>query len=236
MDKPALRQRCWRALREAGAARFPGVEGRIPNFVGAERAAERLAALPEWVAARAIKANPDSPHRPARHHALKAGKVVFMAVPKLAAARPFLRLDPQVIGAADLWRASSARGAAELGVAVAADDLPTIDLVLTGCVGVSRDGARLGKGGGYSDLEYAMLAELGCVGPETPVVTTVHPSQILPDGAIPMEPHDVAFDRVVTPDEVVHCARSLPRPTGIDRARLSAEQIQSIPFLQERFA
>ena len=41
-SKADLRQERWRALSAAGAARFPGTLGRIPNFVGAEDAARRL--------------------------------------------------------------------------------------------------------------------------------------------------------------------------------------------------
>ena len=56
-DKTDVRARAWKAIRDAGVARFPGVEGRIPNFVGAEAAAERLAATDVWKRAKAIKAS-----------------------------------------------------------------------------------------------------------------------------------------------------------------------------------
>ena len=46
---------------------------------------------------------------------------------------------------------------------------------------VNRDGTRLGKGPGYSDLEVALLAEAGLIGPATVIVTTVHPLQVLDD-------------------------------------------------------
>src|SRR5205807_2261874 len=59
--KAALRQEVWSALRTAKAARFPGAEGRIPNFTGAEAAADRLQEAPEWKKATTLKANPDSP-------------------------------------------------------------------------------------------------------------------------------------------------------------------------------
>ncbi|MDQ3894692.1 MAG: 5-formyltetrahydrofolate cyclo-ligase, partial [Actinomycetota bacterium] len=58
--KQAVRERVWALLEREGVARFPGARGRIPNFVGAERAAERLAELPESRAARVVKANPDA--------------------------------------------------------------------------------------------------------------------------------------------------------------------------------
>lgn len=67
--KQRIRERIWRTLEDEGAARFPGARGRIPNFRGAEAAAERLAELPEWKAAAVVKSNPDSPQLPARRRA-----------------------------------------------------------------------------------------------------------------------------------------------------------------------
>ena len=46
--KADLRQEVWSALQAAAAARFPGAFGRIPNFVGAEAAAELLRETNEW--------------------------------------------------------------------------------------------------------------------------------------------------------------------------------------------
>ena len=92
--KAALRQEVWSAMRAAKVARFPGAAGRIPNFTGAEAAAERLSALPAWRAAGTLKANPDSAQWPVRQRALEDGKTVYMAVPRLAGPEPFFALDP----------------------------------------------------------------------------------------------------------------------------------------------
>jgi hypothetical protein len=56
--KRVIRERIWALLERERAARFPGVEGRIPNFAGAPAAAARLASLPAWRAARVVKSNP----------------------------------------------------------------------------------------------------------------------------------------------------------------------------------
>src|ERR1700684_4326097 len=92
--KAALRQEVWSAMRAAKVARFPGAEGRIPNFTGAEAAAGLLAATSEWQAACTLKANPDSAQLPVRQRALEDGKTVYMAVPPLAEADPVFPLDP----------------------------------------------------------------------------------------------------------------------------------------------
>ena len=92
--KAELRDEVWSALTAAHVARFPGAAGRIPNFTGAEAAAELLRARPEWDRARAVKANPDSAQLPVRQRALQDGKTVYMAVPRLAEEDPFFLLDP----------------------------------------------------------------------------------------------------------------------------------------------
>src|SRR3954462_3287650 len=103
--KAALREDVWERMTLARAARFPGARGRIPNFVGAEQAAERLRSTDAWHRAATLKSNPDSPQWPVRQPALAAGKVVYMAVPRLAEERPFFLLDPARL--ADTPRAAS---------------------------------------------------------------------------------------------------------------------------------
>src|SRR5258708_28444486 len=108
--KQAIRERIWTLMEERGAAAFPGARGRIPNFVGASAAAERLATLDEWHRARAIKCNPDAPQRYLRLRALREGKIVYMAVPRLRETRCFCELDPRRLR--DLRSAASIGGAA----------------------------------------------------------------------------------------------------------------------------
>src|SRR5215831_16045312 len=121
-DKQAVRELAWARLQEAGGARFPGARGRIPNFTGAEAAANLLAAQPEWRAARAIKANPDLPQLPARARVLAEGRRLYMAVPRLAAERPFVLLDPAELEVPPR-RAASIKGAMELGRPVAIEEM-----------------------------------------------------------------------------------------------------------------
>jgi 5-formyltetrahydrofolate cyclo-ligase len=100
--KAALREYVWAAMRAERVARFPGAEGRIPNFAGAEAAAERLRAMPQWRAARTLKANPDSAQLPVRQRALEDGKTVYMAVPRLAKGGGFADLEFALASAAGL--------------------------------------------------------------------------------------------------------------------------------------
>jgi 5-formyltetrahydrofolate cyclo-ligase len=229
--KAGLRTEVWAALREAGATRFPGPEGRIPNFVGAEAAAERLRGTGAWRAAGTVKANPDSPQWPVRQRALEDGKLLFMAVPRLAEPEPFFLLDPAQLEQS-ARKASSIKGASASARAVGLDELKPVDLVVAGTVAAGLDGARLGKGGGFSDLEFAVASEAGLIGPDTVVVTTVHEVQVRPAGEIPTADHDVTLDLIVTPDRVIEVPRrKRRRGGGILWDDLTDEKIEAIPLL-----
>ena len=100
-----------------------------------------------------MKSNPDSPQLPARRRARRDGKTLYMAVPRLAEAKPFVRVggDPTI------------RKALAEGHPARVEDLGHVDLVVCGTVAVNRAGVRVGKGGGYSDLELGLLVEAGAV-------------------------------------------------------------------------
>ncbi len=230
--KADLRGEVWSAMRAAKVARFPGAVGRIPNFTGAEAAAERLRATPEWQAARMLKSNPDSAQLPVRQRALEDGKTVYMAVPRLAGPEPFFALDPDHLSESPR-KAAAISGAARSARRVTLAEVAPVDLVVMGSVAASEDGARLGKGGGFADLEFALATAAGLIGPETVTVTTVHELQVRPSGVIPLTDHDVPVDLIVTPERVIDCrARRGPRPTsGIIWADLTEEKIAAIPLL-----
>ena len=229
--KAELREEVWSELSSSGVARFPGAAGRIPNFTGAEAAAERLRATDAWARAATVKCNPDSPQWPVRQRALEDGKTVFMAVPRLAAERPFLRLDPDQLGASPR-QVSSIKGAARFGIPIDLDGLEPVDLVVAGCVAAGEDGVRLGKGGGFADLELALASAAGLVGPATVLATTLHDLQVRPAGTVPRTDHDVGLDLVVTPTRVIEVRRRGRRP--VPRLRweeLTDEKVAAIPLL-----
>ena len=230
MDKQDIRERVWQAMREAGVARFPGARGRIPNFTGAEKAAQQLGSLNFWHEAQVLKCNPDLPQRPVRWRALKEGKTVYMAVPRLTSMQCFVELDPERLGS-HAYAASSIKGAFQFGQPVTLSEMKPIDLVVCGAVAVTRSGARLGKGGGYSDLEYALAREAGLLNESTPIITTVHPIQTV--DSIPLTTHDIPLDWFITSNEIVPCTEPPPRPHGIHWNELDEEQIEAIPVLSE---
>lgn len=230
--KDAVRTAIWQLLQERQAGRFPiPLTGRIPNFVGAEEAARRLVELPAWKKAQTLKCNPDSPQIPVRRAALEEGKRIYMAVPRLRKEACFIELDPQRLGHHRLPRAATIRGAFALGRAVTPAEMAPIDLIVAGSVAVRTDGARLGKGGGYSDLEYAIARQAGLVSDLTPIVTTVHELQITTQ-RWPIQPYDIPVDWIVTPEREIHTETELPRPIGIYRELLSPEMEATVPILR----
>lgn len=228
-DKQAVRERVWALMERRGVARFPGAHGRIPNFVGAEAAADRLAGLSVWRRAGTVKANHDSPQLAVRARALAEGKRVYMAVPRLREERPFLLLDPERLDV-PAREASSIAGASKHGTPVPVSEVPHIDLVVCGTVAADRRGARVGKGGGYADLELAILAEAGTIDDRTAIATTVHPVQVLGEH-LPETEHDFRVDRIVTPEGTIACRRAR-RPRGILWEHLDDDRIEGIPVLR----
>ena len=231
MTKDAIRHKVWTRVTAAGVVRFPGAYGRVPNFVGAERAASLLAQLTIWKRAKALKVDLSAPQQALRRAALTAGKILYVAVPGLRSERCFLEVDPARLGA-NAWRAASLRGALAWGRPVAPHEVHPIDLVLVGSVAVSRQGARVGRGTGSADLEYALLRRAGKVREYTPIVTTVHPLQIV-DDRIAMRAHDIPVDFLITPDQVVAAPSLYPRPRGILWDLLPDERIRAIPALRK---
>jgi len=231
--KDEVRQDVWRAMDREAVSRFPGAEGRIPNFAGAKAAAERLARHSAWQNAGTIKANPDSPQTHSRRLALAQGKIVVMAVPRLRDQHPFRLLDPRKLDEQQVREAATIKGALRHGEVIDLDQVPALDLVLTGSVAVNLKGARLGKGGGFSDLEYGLLLESGKIDRRTVVATTVHPIQILRENLL-MTGHDIPVNIVATPRAVIEVDGAYKRPPGILWDHLQPPQIHEIPVL-ERF-
>jgi 5-formyltetrahydrofolate cyclo-ligase len=218
-QKEDVRREVWRAMDRDRVSRFPGAEGRIPNFAGAKAGAERLARHPAWTNAKTIKANPDSPQTHARRLALAQGKVLVMAVPRLREQHPFRLLDPRALDDEELREAATIKGALKHGRVIDLDEVPELDLVLTGSVAVNLKGARLGKGGGFSDLEYGLLSEAAKIDRRENLLMTGH---------------DIPVNLIATPRAVIEVDGAYRRPPGILWDHLQPPQIHEIPVL-ERF-
>jgi len=192
--KQLLREKIWSEMERLRIAAFPlPCRGRIPNFVGAEAAAERLRQLKEWKKAKVIFVNPDSPQRKVRENALEDGKTLIVASPRLK--KGFMLIDPAKVKGKERF-ASTIKGAFKFGVEVEQFSKP--DIVVEGSVAVDMYGRRLGKGHGYSDLEIQTLKRMfGRV----LVTTTVHDIQIVEE--VPFAEKDEKISVVITPTQVI---------------------------------
>src|SRR5947199_3945374 len=227
-DKSAARQWVWDRLVAEGVARFPfPPHGRIPNFAGAQVAAARLFNTEPWKSATAIKVNPDSPQRPLRAEALRRGITVFVPTPRLRGG--FKKLDPRGIPPDKIEEAATLSRGERWSEEVALTDMPRLDAIVCGSVAVTRDGRRCGKGEGYSDLEFAILRELGH--PRVPVATTVHGLQIV--ASVPRDPTDQPLSVIATPTHAIRIKCPSVAPTGIDWTRLTDEDLEEMPILAE---
>ena len=226
--KHAARQAIWDRLKTEKLAAFPfPPHGRIPNFKGAKNAALRLFEEPEWRDAKRIKVNPDSPQKYVRAEALRRGIVVYVPTPKLKSG--FLRLDPAKIPFDAIHNASQMSRCALWAEPVALKDLPQMDAIVTGCVAVTDTGRRAGKGAGYSDIEFAILRELGHKA--VPVATTVHDIMVV--GDFPRDAIDLPLSAIATPDGIIEIANPFPAPDGIDWSRLSTQDLVDMPVLKD---
>ena len=228
-DKDAIRESVWTALEQAGVVRGRTVHDKIPDFYGSVEAAQLVFELEVWQEARAIKSNPDRAQRPLRQRALEEGKLLYMAVPRLKDERCFVELDPARLDTTPA-KAATISGAFKNGRLVYVEEMKPIDLVLSGSVAVNLQGVRIGKGGGFADLEYGLAVVAGIVQSTTPVITTVHPMQVLAE-ELPQTHHDVPIDYVVTPEEAIQCGGDLPHPLGIYWDDLDEAKISEIPLL-----
>jgi 5-formyltetrahydrofolate cyclo-ligase len=164
---------------------------------------------------------------------LQQGKLLYVAVPKIASEKPFYELDPEKLPVSP-EEAAVPKKAALFARTVDTDEMPTIDLLVCGTVAVNRRGVRLGKGAGYADIEVALLQEAGLISEATTIVTTVHDLQVV-DGDLPETSHDFSVDVIVTPTQVIECGPPR-RPAGILWSEMDQAKIAAIPALATRAA
>ena len=227
----------------------------MPNFRYCEVAAENLSGLDCFKRARVVKINPSLAQEPVRYLTLAYNKVLLTPTSSMGSfstsvsyhrqhlfaflvdSALFYKLDPKFLRRNQLQWAATKTGAAELGTVLQLQALKQIhvDLIIVASVVVNPiTGARIGKGKGYDDLEYAIMSQMGCVTDQTIVITTCHESQLIND--IPnhaMEAHDLPVDIIVTPKRYIYTKRLFSRPTRIYWDKLDPDMMVGIPVLQE---
>ena len=230
--KDVIRRQVWDRLVAMGVGIGP-VHDMIPTFAGADLAAWHLAQHPGWQAARIVKTNPDHAQTPIRIRALYDGKIVYSPVPYLTADFPYLRLDPAQLAAQGISfeLAATPQGFMQHGARVEFEEIEPLGFCVVGSVAVGRGGGHTGKGAGFADLETGIFRALGLVSDSTPMATTVHSLQLVPDAAVVIESHDTPLDLIATEAGLIETRCTLPRPGGVDWRKVRPDQFASIPFL-----
>lgn len=233
VGKDAVRGSAWDRLEQAGVA-VGETWSHIPNFVGADMAAWRLAQTEAWKRASVVKCNPDPPQIPVRLRALYEGKMLYAPVPYLTRDFPYLRIDPAEMKrkGVSFELAATSEGYMMHGERVNFEDVEPLDFCVVGSVAVGRGGGRTGKGAGFADLETGIFRELGIIGPHTPLATTVHSLQLVDDAQVFMQAHDSPLDYVATESELIVTGNTGPRPAGVAWEFVQPDQFESIPFLK----
>lgn len=194
--KRLMREEIWRELEARGLARFPlPCYGRIPNFAGSDKAADRLRTLAEWRQAMTVFVSPDFAQRKVRENTLSDGKILVMASPRLR--QGYVVVHPEDVKGLAV-SASTIKRAFKHGKIASNLEIPRPDLIIEGAVAVDMQGNRLGKGGGYGDAEINTLRTR--FGP-IPVAVTVHDLQVVK--AVPFEDKDEKIQIIVTPTRVI---------------------------------
>lgn len=86
------------------------------------------------------------------------------------------------------------------GEVLGAESLKEADLIVIPALAGSADGTRLGQGGGWYDRALTHRS------PGVPVVAVIFDDEVLQDGIIPAEPHDIPIGMIVTPTRTITTA------------------------------
>lgn len=244
--KWAIRKRIWDRMEDTNVAQFPRpVHHRIPNFVNADKAAANLTALQCFKDAECVKVNPDTPQKAVRRAVLEAGKTLMTPQPRLRTGF-FSVLSEELVpaiaaDAAVLKKCCTSAGVASHGVPLSLNEMRArrCDLLVIGSCAVDvKSGARLGKGEGFAELEYAIMRMMGTIDDSTLVVTTVHDTQLLDGGEIDTRRllrHDVPVDLIVTPTRTIWIDKAAQpaKPEGIYWDILSPQKLAQVKVLRD---
>jgi len=228
--KEEIRMSIWRYMEKNEIALPPRpCYYKVPNFIGSRYAASRLSRSSYFRNAEIIYVAQDPPLLHVREEVLRSGKILITSSYKLR--RGFFMIDPSKLHPRSIKAAVSLRGVSRYGEAVQMYSNHKVDLYVIGSVAVTLNGARLGKGGGFSDLEYGILREMGIVKKNTPIATIVHECQIVEE--IPMELHDVPVDLIVTPLRLIETKTKFKKPPGIIWDLITIDVVNEFPILKQ---
>lgn len=231
-----VREKIWGRLKEVALpdSRFHlNFAEVIPDFVGSERATDRLETEPFYQFGNYAFITPDNCLVDLRRRMLIEGK--SMVVSTYGIYRGFRLIEPSMVPKGQELFAAWLDGIEHFGQPITLAEVAArgrFDFMVTGASAVSLDGVRFGKGHGFFDLEWGMFTDVGIVDEATPVAAVVHDVQVVEDKLFP-SPTDILVDVIATPTRLINVERRAQRPRGIKWDLLDPEQIANTPPLQE---
>lgn len=237
VTKRAIRLETWQRIKDQKLSplrRFT-VFNKIPNFIGADKAAELLAETEEFKKANSIKVNIDLAQEQVKLEVMKANKTLFVP-PAQKSPNVYAKIKSCNSEEVDLVaqkKIIKLQGAEDTFEEIDINNIEKLDMVVVGSCAVSRQGHRIGKGNGYVDLDVGILTYLGVITKDTLIVTTVHEVQVydtLPEELF--QTYDLPLDLIVTPTEVIRVSNRLSRPAGIQWNLLSSRRLEIVPVLK----
>ncbi|XP_067275911.1 methenyltetrahydrofolate synthase domain-containing protein [Pseudorasbora parva] len=228
-----IRHKVWNYIEMKNLACFPRpVHNRIPNFKGALEACGKVSLLEVFTKSGAVKVGPDKPLEGVRLAALQARKILLVPTPRLRTGLFNRIIPPKGATKQDLRVCSTSQGIKDFSVPIGLEDQVQVDIVVVGSVAVSEKGYRIGKGEGFADMEYAMMACMGAVSETTTVVTIVHDCQVMDIPEELIESHDLTVDFILTPTRIIKIECKHPKPQGIIWSKVHTELLKKIPILK----
>jgi len=204
-----------------------------PDYPGSERFPEALRALPFYDGDGPIFVTPDNCLDIYRAEVIREQRPMLQTV---AIVMGFLFIEPGEVPKGQERFAGTLDGALIFGKPVDLDfvqSLGRLDFVVTGTCAVNPNtGIRFGKGHGYFDLEWGILASLAVVDEETPLIICAHDYELVYD-ELPAAPFDTAGDWVITPSQTIEVPRTIRKPPGIDWKVLNQRLLEEIEPLRQ---
>ncbi|XP_062997275.1 methenyltetrahydrofolate synthase domain-containing protein isoform X1 [Elgaria multicarinata webbii] len=233
VSKWDIRHKIWDYMEANNLADFPRpVHHRIPNFKGSFQMNGSIQACDVFDIAGEVKVDPDKPLEGIRLAVLQARKTLLVPTPRLRTGL-FNRIIPPPGATKEILRkCATSQGVRDYSVPVGLDAKVHVDLVVVGSVAVSEKGWRIGKGEGFADMEYAMMASMGAVKEDTIIVTAVHDCQVVDIPEELLGDHDLTVDYILTPTRAIKTGCKRPKPRGILWHEISHETLIKIPILK----
>jgi 5-formyltetrahydrofolate cyclo-ligase len=214
-----------------------------PDFRGSAAAINRVVALACYQNARTLLITSDNSLERLRWQALKDGKKVLVGTYRLR--RGFVLLDPARIDEKRLELAACLDGMEKPGmgrsmsIAQLRDEGLTVDMCATGGLVFNEHGVVVYEGHALFEVQWALLQDIGVLGPSARVVAVAHASQVVDEVSLGFDAitadseREVQCDYVVTPERVFEVDAPARPAGGIDFGAVDPDALNNIAPLQE---